>query len=147
VNITKHEHTIIIGILSAVIGIGIGGYFSQEEVVVKPPKVVIEQPKELTPAQARKLAYSKLDDFGWTSKQFTCLNQMWGKESAWNYKAASPTKDHGIPQRHMSNNTKAEIHAFQIDPVAQIQWGLKYIDSRYGSPCRAWEFWKRNHWY
>jgi len=72
---------------------------------------------------------------------------MWGKESAWNYKSSSTTKDHGIPQRHMSKNSVAEIHAFQIDPVAQINWGLKYIQSRYGSPCKAKAFWELNRWY
>jgi hypothetical protein len=72
---------------------------------------------------------------------------MWGKESAWNYKSSSLTKDHGIPQRHMSTNSLAEIHAFQTDPVAQINWGLGYIKTRYGSPCKAKSFWEVNHWY
>ena len=96
---------------------------------------------------ARKLAKSKLDDFGWSSKQWSCLSKLWGKESAWNYKAVGPTNDHGIPQRHMSKNTKKEIHAFQSDPVKQINWGLNYIDSRYSSPCGAWSFWEVNRWY
>lgn len=148
-NITKYEHPIILAILGTIIGIGVGGYFSQETVVAKPPVVIKKvEPVGLNPEQARKLAKSKLDDFGWTStKEWKCLNWMWGKESAWNYKAASPTKDHGIPQRHMSKNSKAEIHAFQTDPVAQINWGLNYIKTRYGSPCKAKAFWELNRWY
>ena len=148
-NITKYENQIVIGLLAAVIGIGIGGYFNQEQVVVKPTPVIKKvEPTGLNPEQARKLAKSKLDDFGWiTSKEWKCLNWMWGKESAWNYKASSPTKDHGIPQRHMSKNSKAEIHAFQTDPVAQITWGLNYIKHRYGSPCKAKAFWELNRWY
>lgn len=148
-NLTKYENQIVIGLTAAVIGIGIGGYFNQEQVVVKPTPVIKKvEPTGLNPEQARKLAKSKLDDFGWiTSKEWKCLNWMWGKESAWNYKAASPTKDHGIPQRHMSKNTKKEIHAFQTDPVAQITWGLNYIKHRYGSPCKAKAFWELNRWY
>ena len=148
-NLTKYENPFVISILAAVIGIGIGGYFNQEQVIAKAPVVVKKvEPTGLNPEQARKLAKSKLDDFGWTtSKEWKCLNWMWGKESAWNYKASSPTKDHGIPQRHMSKNSKAEIHAFQSDPVAQITWGLNYIKHRYGSPCKAKSFWELNRWY
>ena len=147
--LTKYENPIVISILAAVIGIGIGGYFNQEQVVVTAPVPIVKvEPPPLNPEQARQLAKSKLDDFGWTtSKEWKCLNWMWGKESAWNYKASSPTKDHGIPQRHMSKNSKAEIHAFQTDPVAQITWGLGYIKHRYGSPCKAKAFWELNRWY
>ena len=147
--LTKYENPIVISALAAVIGIGIGGYFNQEQVVVTAPVPIVKvEPTPLNPEQARKLAKSKLDDFGWTtSKEWKCLNWMWGKESAWNYKASSPTKDHGIPQRHMSKNSKAEIHAFQTDPVAQITWGLGYIKHRYGSPCKAKAFWELNRWY
>lgn len=147
--LTKYENPIVISALAAVIGIGIGGYFNQEQVVVTAPVPIVKvEPTPLNPEQARKLAKSKLDDFGWiTSKEWKCLNWMWGKESAWNYKASSPTKDHGIPQRHMSKNSKAEIHAFQTDPVAQITWGLNYIKHRYGSPCKAKSFWELNRWY
>lgn len=149
-NITKYEHTIVIGIISAIVGVGIGTNIGEppKVPVKKEIKVVeVEKPKGLTPAQARKLAYSKLDDYGWSKAEWSCLNWMWGKESAWNYKASSPTKDHGIPQRHMSKDTKAEIHAFQSDPVKQITWGLGYIKHRYGSPCKAKAFWEINRWY
>ena len=146
-NIKKYEHVIFIGIVSAIIGVGLGGFFTPHPAIAKKPAVKKVLVQGLTPESARKLALSKLDDFGWSKTQWTCLNQMWGKESSWNYKAVGSTKDHGIPQRHMANNTKAEIHKFQSDPVAQINWGLNYIKSRYGSPCRAWKFWQVNHWY
>ncbi|MET8749085.1 lytic transglycosylase domain-containing protein, partial [Streptomyces sp. NPDC059104] len=28
-----------------------------------------------------------------------------------------------------------------------IKWGLDYMNSRYGSPVGAWNFWQNNHWY
>lgn len=74
--------------------------------------------------------------------QFNCINKLWKKESNWNYKNSSPTNDHGIPQRHMKGKTKAEIKAFLSDPYAQIDWGLGYIEHRYGSGCKAWDVWK-----
>ena len=146
-NLKKYEHVIVIGIVSAIIGTGVGGYLTPHPAIPEKPIVKKVEPQGLTPESARKLALSKLDDYGWTKTQWSCLNRMWGKESAWNYKAASPTKDHGIPQRHMSGNTKAQIHAFQSDPVAQINWGLNYIKTRYQNPCGAWKFWQANRWY
>lgn len=74
-------------------------------------------------------------------RQFGCLAHLWGKESAWNYKAKSPTDDYGIPQRHMRHNTKAQIRDFLKDHRVQIRWGLTYIESRYQSPCGALQFW------
>ena len=147
-NLTKYEHTIVIGLLATLIGFGVGSHINQPKVIVH--QTIIKQvvPQPLTPEQARKLAKSKLDDFGWTTKQeWACLNWMWGKESAWNYKAVSKTQDHGIPQRHMSTATQAQKHAFLTDPVNQINWGLNYIKERYGSPCKAKNFWVAHHWY
>lgn len=74
-------------------------------------------------------------------KQFGCLAKLWGKESAWNHKAKSPTHDYGIPQRHMSHNTPEQIKGFLKDPQGQIRWGLNYIQTRYESPCGALQSW------
>lgn len=76
-----------------------------------------------------------------TEREFKCLKHLWGKESAWNHKAASITKDYGIPQRHMSHNTSAQIRDFLKDPQEQIRWGLNYIKHRYESPCGALQSW------
>jgi len=146
VNITKYEHQIIIGICSVLIGVGIGTNIGKApEVPVK--KELVMKPIEVTPAIARGIAKSKLVEFGWNKTQWECLNWVWGKESAWNYKAVSPTKDHGIPQRNMPNHTKAERVAFLKDPMKQIEWGLGYIEHRYSTPCKAKAFKERNGWY
>jgi len=79
--------------------------------------------------------------FGMPEKQYRCLAQLWGKESAWNFKAKSPTHDYGIPQRHMKHNTKQQIQDFLKNPHVQIRWGLTYIESRYKTPCGALQSW------
>jgi hypothetical protein len=149
VNITKYEHTIIIGIISALIGAGIGTHIGQEKTVV--PVIIkeaaVSKPIEVTPLVARKIAKEKLVQFGWNKTQWHCLNWVWGKESAWNYKAVSPTNDHGIPQRNMPKHTKAQKKAFLEDPIKQIEWGLGYIEHRYSTPCKARAFKERNGWY
>jgi len=104
---------------------------------------VVEQPP--TPREyAFQTAYSF---YGWGKSEQKCLGILWGKESAWNYEAKSSTHDYGIPQRHMRNNTQKQIADFMESPFSQIDWGLNYIKSRYGSPCEAWKFWQSRRWY
>lgn len=103
-------------------------------------KIKMLQPKDYAAHQAKKI-------YNWGSQQHQCLRALWGKESAWNYKAKSHTQDYGIPQRHMSRNTKSEITDFLKSPHIQIDWGLSYISNRYGSPCAAWQFHLKNNWY
>jgi len=33
------------------------------------------------------------------------------------------------------------------NPQTQIRWGEDYIQSRYGSPCQAWTFWRARTYY
>jgi len=76
--------------------------------------------------------------------QMICLSKLYGKESAWNYKAVGnlngSQKVYGIPQG------KSEYLKTAL-PEQQIQWGLRYIDNRYGSPCKAWEFFQKNNYH
>lgn len=85
---------------------------------------------------ARGLA---LIEYGWGKEQFTCLNRLWGKESAWNPLADNPTSTaFGIAQMLGETSVSAEV---------QIRNGLRYIQHRYETPCAAWLFWQRNYWY
>ena len=86
--------------------------------------------------------------YTWSEKQFPCLDQLWTKESNWNYKARNRvTGAHGIPQALPA--TKMEIVGtdWRTNPVTQITWGLKYIKERYNTPCAAWSKFKRSNWY
>ena len=67
-------------------------------------------------------------------------------ESDWDPRADNPTSSaYGIPQ------ALTETHDLPADymtnPVTQIEWGLDYIRSSYGTPCAAWEFKQANNWY
>ena len=85
--------------------------------------------------------------YNWDGDEFKCLGKLWGKESAWNHEAKSPTHDYGIPQRHMSGNSQQEIEKFLNNPLFQVHWGLNYINHRYGSPCEALKFHEVRNWY
>jgi hypothetical protein len=90
------------------------------------------------------LAYArdKMEEFA--GRQFTCLANLWGKESGWDPSAYNLVRSMGmraggIPQvLGMSPKTA---------PASQIDRGLVYIYYRYGTPCAAWGHWQRKGWY
>jgi hypothetical protein len=128
-------------------------YFAVLIVAISPIQVVHAPLLDGDMANAHAIDYKELAkeqahfQYGWDKEQFKCLGKLWGKESAWNHEAKSPTQDYGIPQRHMSKNTQKQIDKFLDNPVNQVLWGLNYIDSRYGSPCEAWAFHEIRNWY
>ena len=88
------------------------------------------------------------ENYQWGEAQYACLNKLWTKESHWNYKARNKVSGaHGIAQALPA--TKMEIVGtdWRTNPVTQITWGLKYINERYESPCKAWSKFKRSRWY
>jgi hypothetical protein len=84
------------------------------------------------------------------SGEFTCLADLWQGESGWRWNARNPSSGaYGIPQA-LPGEKMASIGAdWRTNAVTQITWGLRYIQARYGTPCRAWDTWRaRNpHWY
>jgi len=72
-------------------------------------------------------------------EQYKCLASLYGKESAWNENAQSGSH-YGIPQGR-------SIYLKTADKYEQVRWGLGYIEVRYGTPCKAWEFFKRNNYH
>ena len=94
-----------------------------------------DAPDEVKRLTIKEYAAVLVDD----KYQMSCLSKLYGKESAWNYKARSGSH-YGIPQGRSEYLRDAL-------PEQQIQWGLKYIDNRYGSPCKAWEFFQKNNYH
>ena len=97
-----------------------------------------------TPEDSKDYARFLVDDYGWNSNQYLCLEQLWTKESNWRHKAFNKTPVRvdgeivhagGIPQ------------ILGLDPATppkqQVQRGLDYIQHRYDNPCNAWSFWQR----
>ena len=131
----------------------VGAYFATLMTLLAPINPVHAPVFDPTKAGAVNIdskTYAKslaIVEYNWKNEELKCLGKLWGKESAWNYEAESPTQDYGIPQRHMSKNTKEEIERFLSNPYIQVSWGLNYIDHRYGSPCEAWEHHEKRNWY
>jgi hypothetical protein len=88
-----------------------------------------------------------MSQLGGDSSQFSCLENLWGKESGWNPNAQNPSSSaYGIPQFLDSTWAGTGI-AKTSDGYRQIDAGLIYIDSRYGSPCGAWSHSQSTGWY
>jgi hypothetical protein len=87
-------------------------------------------------------------DAGYSLDQMSCLDNLWTKESGWNERAQNPSSGaYGIPQALPGSKMATAGDDWQTNPATQIRWGLSYIDSRYGTPCAAWQFSQSNGWY
>lgn len=85
--------------------------------------------------------------YHWTGGQFTCLNELWTRESGWSATALNASSGAtGIPQLLPSAHA---IPAGWSNPAVQINWGLGYIANTpgYGSPCAAWAHEQQFGWY
>ena len=89
-----------------------------------------------------------LASFGWSSSQFSCLDQLWSHESGWSVSAANPSSGaYGIPQALPGSKMASAGPDWQTDAATQIRWGLGYIKGSYGSPCGAWAHEESVGWY
>lgn len=125
---------------------------------------------DLPAGSAKNTARLLLKKFGWAASEFTALDKLWGTyESGWNPHARNPTSGaFGIAQalNHGTSCSAAPDGTNEYGPEYgltcaeaqranagsarwQIEWGLGYIQSRYGSPSRALahELSTTPHWY
>jgi hypothetical protein len=84
---------------------------------------------------------------GWSSMQYSCLVSLWNKESGWRVHAANPSGAYGIPQALPGAKMASAGPDWQNSAHTQINWGLGYIASRYGTPCGAWAHSQATNWY
>ena len=92
----------------------------------------------------QKIAEQMLEEHGWGSEQFTCLVELWQKESGWDVTAENPSGAYGIPQALPGSKMGP---GWQTSATVQISWGLEYISTRYGTPCGAWAHEVADNWY
>ncbi|HZK06257.1 MAG TPA: G5 domain-containing protein [Actinomycetaceae bacterium] len=85
---------------------------------------------------------------GWTGDQWSCLYNLWQKESNWNPSAMNRSSGaYGIPQSLPGSKMASHGADWQTNPATQIAWGLDYIAGRYGTPCAAWNHSVAKNWY
>ncbi len=102
-----------------------------------------------TSGGAQKVAKEIMaSEYGWNVYQFGCLRTLWIYESHWNYKARNKSSGaHGIPQALPAEKMEVIATDWRTNPVTQIRWGLRYIDDRYSTPCKALAKFKSSRYY
>jgi len=95
-------------------------------------------------SKANSKAYARDQLSAWQEEQWSCLSNLWGKESAWNPKAYNSV-------RVMGKNAGGIPQLLGLDPDTpaprQIERGLAYIYYRYDTPCNAWAFFKKHNYH
>jgi hypothetical protein len=124
-----------------------GAIFSSDLALVSSVSRQVELAR--TPLGAKKVAKSiLLNEYGFSEKEYKCLNSLWTKESHWNYKARNKSSGaHGIAQALPASKMNVVSTDWRTNPVTQIRWGLRYISIRYETPCKALAKHKRSNYY
>jgi uncharacterized protein YabE (DUF348 family) len=100
-----------------------------------------------SPGSNKAIAKTLMANRGWGNDQFSCLVQMWNRESGWSTQAANPSGAYGIPQALPGSKMASAGPDWQNNATTQIKWGLGYIANRYHDPCGAWSFWQAHNYY
>jgi hypothetical protein len=105
-----------------------------------------------TPIAVKAHAKSQLPYWGWNKNEWKCLNELWTNESNWRPNALNKT-----PVKVLKNGKWVKVYAGGVPQILglspktstqeQVRQGFIYIQSRYGSPCKALKFWNRNYYY
>ena len=104
--------------------------------------------RTVEPTTPQDIAITLMADYGWGSDQFSCLDSLYVSESDWNHTATNPYSGaYGIPQALPAEKMASAGSDWRTNPATQIEWGLDYILSSYGTPCSAWSFKQANNWY
>ena len=84
---------------------------------------------------AKEYAALRLDN----KAEYICLSILYGKESAWDERAVNGSH-YGIPQGK-------SIYLKTASKYEQVDWGLGYIEHRYGTPCAALTFFRKHNYH
>jgi hypothetical protein len=118
--------------LLTAIALTLGSTMSAEATVTKP-----------TPTQLKTYALGYLTGKLGAKKaasQFKCFDKIIYRESRWIHTAQNG-KYYGLGQLA---NSKARHRG---KPYLQVRDAYAYMVHRYDSPCGAWKFWTKHHWY
>ena len=100
------------------------------------------------PAGAQAYAAAQLPVHGWAPSEMQCLQKLWTRESDWKTTATNPSSGaYGVVQSLPAEKMASAGADYRTNYRTQINWGLKYVQDRYGSPCGALNFHYANNWY
>ncbi|MFG2497308.1 transglycosylase SLT domain-containing protein [Streptomyces sp. NPDC048441] len=97
-----------------------------------------------TPSSAQAIAKKKIPD----AAQFQAFSKIVEHESGWDANASNSSSGaYGLVQALPGSKMASAGSDWKTNPETQIEWGLDYMNDRYGSPVGAWNHWQANGWY
>ena len=101
-----------------------------------------------TKAEYQAYAKERCLAYGWSESDFNCLVKLWNRESGWRVSACNRSSGaYGIPQALPASKMASAGSDYLTNYKTQINWGLNYIKSRYGTPTAAWNHSQSKGWY
>ncbi|MBO7936017.1 aggregation-promoting factor C-terminal-like domain-containing protein [Streptomyces antibioticus] len=95
-------------------------------------------------SSAQAIAHKMIPD----AAQYKAFSNIVSHESGWNVKATNSSSGaYGLVQALPASKMASAGSDWKTNPATQIKWGLDYMNSRYGSPVAAWNFWQTHGWY
>ncbi|WP_069768983.1 transglycosylase SLT domain-containing protein [Streptomyces sp. LUP30] len=95
-------------------------------------------------SQAQAIAHKMIPN----AAQYNAFSNIVKHESGWNVSATNASSGaYGLVQALPGSKMASAGSDWKSNAKTQIKWGLDYMNSRYGSPVAAWNFWQANGWY
>ncbi|KKD02871.1 transglycosylase SLT domain-containing protein [Streptomyces sp. WM6386] len=95
-------------------------------------------------AQAKSIAHQMIPN----AAQYNAFSKIVEHESGWDVDATNASSGaYGLVQALPGSKMASAGSDWKTSAETQIEWGLKYMNERYGSPTGAWAFWQANGWY
>ena len=99
-------------------------------------------------AEMQQYAHELVLSYGWSEYDWQCLVKIVNHESSWNPNAVNKSSSAcGLFQSLPCSKMASAGADYRTNYKTQVKWGLGYIKGRYGTPAKAWAFWKKHHWY
>lgn len=98
-------------------------------------------------SEAQAYARQKCSEYGWSEEDYYNLVVLWNHESGWNVYAQNPSGAYGIAQAYPAGKMSRYGSDFLTNYQTQINWGVDYIQGRYGNPTNALSAWNAKGWY
>ncbi|MEV6175292.1 transglycosylase SLT domain-containing protein [Streptomyces sp. NPDC051954] len=83
-----------------------------------------------------------------STAQYNAFSKIVEHESGWDVDATNASSGaYGLVQALPGSKMASAGSDWKTNAKTQIEWGLDYMNDRYGSPVGAWNFWQANGWY
>lgn len=91
--------------------------------------------------------YKKYVALHHSEEECGCYYKLIFKESSWNPNAKNPKSTaYGLGQ-FLDKTWDLVPQSKTSNPYDQLDAMFHYVENRYGSGCKAWNFWLNNNWY